>query len=208
MKIVINIDLEAIVRDAIYKYVSENVEIINAVGTGVNVAVDSLQQSEVENEIATNLASSTEAVPKETNSVGQTVRWEYAPKPGKRRSPAEIALHDKELALGRVLTPEEKGETKGLIEVDENAEEKAKQETIKQARIDKIAKDAEDAVAAEDKTPVGTASVTPEEKTALTASGTNAKPLFAPSTTGNAEQETPVIPKADNLDKISQLFKN
>ena len=47
-------------------------------------------------------------------------------------------MHTLERKHGRVLTPEEKGEARALIQMDETAENKAKEDTIRKARIDKL----------------------------------------------------------------------
>ncbi len=77
------------------------------------------------------------------------VEWEYAPKLGKRRNKTEQALHEKEIELGRLLTPEEKGEIDAYAEIDEEKEAKAKEDTKKKVRIDEIAEEANEAAAKE-----------------------------------------------------------
>lgn len=75
--------------------------------------------------------------------------YEFAPKLGKRRSKAEIAMHEKELKLGRVLTPSEKGETEAVVEVDDETQEQAKIDTKNKIRINGIAEEATEAAAKE-----------------------------------------------------------
>ena len=65
-------------------------------------------------------------------------KWEYGRTNGRRRTTEEMALHDLEKQKGRRLTPEEKGEAKALVQIDETAENKAKEDTIKKIRIDGI----------------------------------------------------------------------
>ena len=65
-------------------------------------------------------------------------KWEYGRKNGRRRTPEEMALHDLEREKNRRLTPEEKGEVKAKIQLDESAENKAKDDAIKQARIKEL----------------------------------------------------------------------
>jgi len=62
--------------------------------------------------------------------------WEYGRKNGRRRTTEEIALHALEKKYGRLLTPEEKGEAKAFIQVDEDTELKAKEDTLTKIRID------------------------------------------------------------------------
>jgi len=65
--------------------------------------------------------------------------WEYGRKNGRRRTIEEIALHALEKKYGRLLTPEEKGEAKAIIHIDETTENTVKEAAIKKDRIDKIA---------------------------------------------------------------------
>ncbi len=106
MKIEINLDIEAIVREAIRNNTSASNVIINAKSNN--------------------------------NKTPKGITWEFAPQPGRRRTTEEMALHDLELEKGRLLTPEEKGEAKAFAEIDETAENKAKEETIKKVRIDTL----------------------------------------------------------------------
>ena len=68
----------------------------------------------------------------------RAIAWEFGPRSGHRRTAEERALHVLERKHGRVLTPEEKGEAKALVQIDETAENKAKEDTIKKIRIDGI----------------------------------------------------------------------
>ena len=106
MKIEINLDIEAIVREAIRNNAPISNVIINAKSNN--------------------------------NKTPKGITWEFAPQPGRRRTTEEMALHDLELEKGRLLTPEEKGEAKAFAEIDETAENKAKEETIKKVRIDTL----------------------------------------------------------------------
>ena len=64
--------------------------------------------------------------------------WEFGPKSGHRRTAEERAMHELERKHGRVLTPEEKGTAKGLVQIEETIELKAKEDTITKVRIDAI----------------------------------------------------------------------
>ena len=75
----------------------------------------------------------TEAVMKNSRS-----KWEYGRKNGRRRTIEEMALHDLERKKGRLLTPEEKGEAKAVIQIDTTTENTVKEAAIKKDRIDKI----------------------------------------------------------------------
>ena len=65
-------------------------------------------------------------------------KWEYGRKNGRRRTTEEMTLHDLEREKGRRLTPEEKGEAKALVEIDETTENQVKEDTIKKIHIDSI----------------------------------------------------------------------
>ena len=110
MKIEIDIDLESIVLEALKKK-----EITDIYVPPIEVSVPA------------------------SPSTGTS--WEYArPPEGKqRRTGQEMALHKKELELGRRLTPEEKGQVKANLQIDDSKEEKAKEDTLKKARIEELA---------------------------------------------------------------------
>lgn len=117
MKIEIDIDLESIIVEAIKRKQVTDIEI----------------------------PPTKVSVPTPTTTSGRyytakerAIAWEFGPKPGQRRTPEEIAMHAVERKHGRVLTPEEKGKARGLIQIDETAENKAKEDTIRKARIDKL----------------------------------------------------------------------
>lgn len=141
MKIEIEIDIEAIVREEIRAYVKENI-VIRDVSSGVKIGET----------IPTVLPG--KPLVEETKTithvaVGNSTEWEFGPKPGRRRSREEIALHELELKHNRLLTPEEKGEAKAAVEIEETAESRAKEDAINKDRIDKIAKEGMDAASKE-----------------------------------------------------------
>ena len=81
-------------------------------------------------------------VPIETIDIGTTItksKWEYGRMSGKRRTTEELELHRLEKEKGDLLTPEEKGEARARIQLDETAENNAKEAAIKKARIENIA---------------------------------------------------------------------
>ena len=135
MKIEIEIDIEAIVRDEIRNYVRENIVINNIIGTEAPKTVNAIQGDSVVVDV--------------TEEDLDIPVWEYAPKLGRRRNKTEIALHEKELELGRTLTPEEKGQIDASVELDSEKEAKAKEDAKKKARIDEIAEEATEAAARE-----------------------------------------------------------
>ena len=77
------------------------------------------------------------SIPEETTSNSRS-KWEYGRKNGRRRTTEEMALHDLEKEKGRRLTPEEKGEAKALVEIDDTSENQVKEDTIKKIHIDSI----------------------------------------------------------------------
>tara|TARA_B100000745_G_C20009252_1_gene342863 strand:+ start:13 stop:453 length:441 start_codon:yes stop_codon:yes gene_type:complete len=80
---------------------------------------------------------SEDIIPVETTTNSRS-KWEYGRRNGRRRTTEEMALHDLEREKGRRLTPEEKGEAKALVEIDETTENIIKEKVIKKAHIDKI----------------------------------------------------------------------
>ena len=83
-------------------------------------------------------AGDTIPVPLEATTNSRS-KWEYGRKNGRRRTTEEMALHDLEKEKGRRLTPEEKGEAKAIVQIDETTENEVKEAAIKKDRIDKIA---------------------------------------------------------------------
>jgi len=75
----------------------------------------------------------TEAIMKNSRS-----KWEFSRRNGRRRTVEEMALHDLEKEKGRRLTPEEKGEAKAKVEMDETTENIVKEQVIKKAHIDNL----------------------------------------------------------------------
>lgn len=111
-----NIDIETIVREEIRNLIREKLNIGNAVNAYKEDTKPAVFQTEES-------------------------KYEYEfPREGKtRRNAEEMALHKQEKVLERRLTPEEKGEIKAKLYMDDSAENEAKEDAIKKARIDKIA---------------------------------------------------------------------
>lgn len=190
MKIVIELDIEDIVRQEIRTYVRENIVITNVAGsTGTVAATDAIE------------VTVTQAVETPTTNPVPTegVVWEYGPRIGKRRSKAEIALHEKELALGRNLTPEEKGEQEAHIELNEEAQQKAKEDTKNKARIDSIVEEVS-AEAAEE-----LAQETPDEP--VSDQGESVTSILDDIIETNSETANAEIPTTQELDNLNSLFK-
>jgi len=116
MKIEIDIDIESIVKEALKKKQEETPKVWTEAVQRVQPSTSGRYYSAKERAIA----------------------WEYGPRSGHRRTAEERALHVLERKHGRVLTPEEKGEAKALVQIDTTAENKAKEDTIKKIRIDGI----------------------------------------------------------------------
>lgn len=148
MKIEVNIDIEALVRKEIRNYVRENLIIHNVVGDNTIVEVGTIE-AEPQDTVSITLDSTPTKIKEEAvvmelmkeeekTKPDVTNSFEYGPKPGRRRTKIEMALHELELEKGRTLTPEEKGEIQGTIEHNEEEEIKAKEATKKKLRIKKI----------------------------------------------------------------------
>ena len=82
---------------------------------------------------------SEDIIPTETTTTNNRSKWEYGRKNNRRRTLEEMALHKLEQEKGRRLTPEEKGEAKAKVQMDETTENTVKEATIKKARINEIA---------------------------------------------------------------------
>lgn len=157
-----NIDIETIVREEIRNLLREQLTINhNAIDVTVNA--------------------------KHMTSTGKASKWEFGPVPGKRRTTAELALHDLELKKGRMLTPEEKGEAKALVEIDETTENQAKAATIKKARIEKI-------------TAEGLAAATKELE--------EEAEVPAPQKVQKLDDPPATIPQTEDLGNLNSLFGN
>ena len=116
----------------------------------MNIDIETILREELRNILREhlNMSASMEAykiVDKAINrpAIFQTEesKYEYEfPREGKtRRNAEEMALHKEEKLLERRLTPEEKGEIKAKLHIDDSTENTAKEAAIKKARIDKIA---------------------------------------------------------------------
>ncbi len=100
MKLVINVDIEQIVKEEVRAYVRDNIEITTAAGniTPIN------------------------NVPQPTPDNEQQLEYEYSPISGKRRSKCEIVMHKEEVRLRRVLLDYEKAMIqKGYDTLSDNA---------------------------------------------------------------------------------------
>jgi hypothetical protein len=101
-----------------------------------SIIIEALKKKEISNIYVPPREVSIPA-PRDT-PVDSRTKWEYSRRNGRRRTTEELALHELEKEKGRKLTPEEKGETKALVQIDTTAENKAKEDTIKKIRIDGI----------------------------------------------------------------------
>ena len=152
----INLNIEAIVREEVRNFIRETLVMNNVSGDKVEVTINAKRM---------------------TNS-GEASKWEYGRKNGRRRTTEEIALHKLEKKHGRLLTPEEKGEAKALVQIDETTEKKAKEDTLTKIRID-------------DMVTEGVAAASKE--------------LAEEEQKGSQDQEEATIPKAEEL-KTDSLF--
>ena len=100
MKLVINVDIEQIVKEEVRAYVRDNIEITSAAGN----------------------ITSINNVPQLTPDNEQQFEYEYSPVSGKRRSKCEIVMHKEEVRLRRVLLDYEKATIqKGYDTLSDNA---------------------------------------------------------------------------------------
>ena len=100
MKLVINVDIEQIVKEEVRAYVRDNIEITTAAGN----------------------ITSINNVPQPTPDNEQQLEYEYSPISGKRRSKCEIVMHKEETRLRRVLLDYEKATIqKGYDTLPDNA---------------------------------------------------------------------------------------
>ena len=86
MKLVINVDIEQIVKEEVRAYVRDNIEITSAAGN----------------------ITSINNVPQPTPDNEEQVKYEYNPISGKRRSKCEMVMHKEEVRLNRILLDYEK----------------------------------------------------------------------------------------------------
>ena len=234
MQIVINVDIEALVREEIRNYIRENL-IINNVSLTAEAAMDtaietenSAMQEKVDITIHTGNVpgpvhigtdpakpgADKTSMAISTGPTKEEIQWEFAPEKGKRRNLEEIALHKAELKMNRLLTPEEKGKIKAGIEIDTTAEDKAKDDAIKKDKYDKMAQEGLDAAskdtAEEAKTETGPAQPEIKEKPVPSTSDLfSSKPAEVDKPVekevSNGTGE-PQTPHAPDLGNLSNLF--
>lgn len=197
MKIEINIDIEAIVREEIRNYIREYIVINNVTDTCTDIL------SAAADMIDTAVTTVKAAVTSPVIAAADSSDYEYAPEIGKRFSAIKKAYHRKELELGRRLTPEEKGEVDALQEVDDETQKQAKINTKNKIRIDGIAEEATEAAVkelAEEAAEDDQVSVT------SAAEDTHAEALQADQEEEAAKEEAEAtIPKTEEV-KTNSLF--
>ena len=217
MKIEIDIDIEAIVREEIRSYIKDNL-VINNVSSNPSTVADTVTVT-LNEETPTPIT--TRSRPK-SRPRGPRVNWEFSQKPGRRRTTAEIAMHKVERDLGRTLTPEEKGHVRANTEIAESAETQAKEDTLKKAKFDKLAQAgmaaaskelAEEAKISEAPSQGIKENIEPrgEELAAPTSTlfgKAPVEPCVESESAGQPENTTEeaTIPKADDLKVLTTLF--
>lgn len=171
MQIVINLDMEKIVREAVIEVVRENLVINHVPGCvepstdvtdthTMNVVVETskgnpdLVEEYTEDSVESVDSQHTEdptTVTKTKPVVSEEdgIDYEYAPQPGRRRSKKEMAYHEKELFFKRRLTADEKGQIDAFLEIDSKKQAKAKDAALEKARVENIAAEATEAAKAE-----------------------------------------------------------
>jgi len=218
MKIEIDIDIEAIVREEIRSYIKENL-VINNVSSKTTTVADKITVTlNEESTVPTPITNRSRPTPKSR----VRVNWEFPPKPGGRRTTAEIALHSLERKLGRLLTPEEKGTVRANTEIAELAEKQAKEDALKKDKFDKLAQAgmaaaskelAEEAKISEAPSQGIKENIEPlgEELAAPTTTlfgKAPVEPCVESESSGQPENTTEeaTIPKADDLKVLNTLF--
>ena len=161
----------------------------------MDIDIEGIVREEIRNLIREQLNITTDSVrvtvkPKRTISKRNEPDngWEFIGIKGKRRTTTEMALHKLEKEKGRRLTPEEKGQAKALVEMDETTENEVKEATIKKARINEIAAEGMAAASKE----------LAEEK--------KVEPVKPESDNGKEPEAT--IPKVEDLPNLNSLFGN
>ena len=132
----------------------------------------------------------TTPVPIEATTTSRS-KWEYGRRNGRRRTVEEMTLHDLEKEKGRRLTPEEKGEAKAKVEMDETTENIIKEQVIKKAHIDNL-------------TAEGMAAASKE--LAEEAQNTEGLDIKQDKITDSAASDEAKIPKTEDLNLPNSLF--
>jgi len=156
----------------------------------INIDIESIVREALKNRDSS--LEITIPVPKEA-TLNSRSKWEYGRKNGRRRTNEEMALHELELKHGRLLTPEEKGEARALVEIDETAENKAKEDTIKKVHIDAI-------------TAEGMAAANKE--LAEEAKNTEGAEVKDEKIMDSAASDEAKIPKTEDLRALNSLFSS
>ena len=144
----------------------------------IDVDIESIVREALKNQ------QSEDVIPIEATSNSRS-KWEYGRKNGRRRTTEEMALHDLEKEKGRRLTPEEKGEAKAVVQIDETIENEVKEAAIKKDRIEKIAAEGMAAASKE---------LAEEEKVEIPSTE---------SDNGNKKEPEATIPKTEELNTNS-----
>ena len=144
----------------------------------IDIDIESIVREALKNQ------QSEDIIPIEATSNSRS-KWEYGRKNGRRRTTEEMALHDLEKEKGRRLTPEEKGEAKAVVQIDETIENEVKEAAIKKDRIEKIAAEGMAAASKE---------LAEEEKVEI---------QITESDNGNKKEPEATIPKTEELNTNS-----
>ena len=144
----------------------------------IDIDIESIVREALKNQ------QSEDVIPIEATSNSRS-KWEYGRKNGRRRTTEEMALHDLEKEKGRRLTPEEKGEAKAVVQIDETIENEVKEAAIKKDRIEKIAAEGMAAASKE---------LAEEEKVEI---------QITESDNGNKKEPEATIPKTEELNTNS-----
>ena len=156
----------------------------------MKIEIDIDIESIVKEALKKQQAGDTIPVPIEATTTSRS-KWEYGRKNGRRRTVEEMALHDLEKEKGRRLTPEEKGEAKAKVEMDETTENTIKEQVIKKAHIDNL-------------TAEGMAAASKE--LAEEAQNTEGLDIKQDKITDSAASDEAKIPKTEDINLPNSLF--
>ncbi len=199
------IDVEEIVREEIRALLKEHLQL----GESKPIQ-ESITTVERTNKIEdTNQTTLPYPVKRTSAKAPEGVTWEYAAEKSKRRSPEHIKMHEKEIELGRNLTPEEKGEIEAGVELDDEAREKSKEDAKKKAHINKLTSEAEEKAKLETEAENKSE---PETGGKVFVNGEEVNPEELEKTPNQAEatrilEEQKKIPKTDDLNDINKMFQ-
>lgn len=233
MKIIINLDIEAIVVQAIQDHIKSNLVINNTPANNpvsdTSTKVVDTSQEEISITVSTDTQQSAESTTEKEDSIppldtdipaeesttdSSESKYEYAPTAGRRRNKEEMVLHDHELKLGRKLTAAEKGEVRAQFEIYEEDADKAKEDAKKRIEAERTTERVLAQVAEEARTgnPVEEDSSDnflvsePSSEPETETASTTEETKTSDTLFDEPESKEAQTPKADELTNLDSLF--